>query len=308
MTPLNFTWLDDFLTLAESGNFSRAAQVRHVTQPAFSRRIRALEAWLGVTLFDRNSQPAQLTPTGQWFRGVAQALLSRTIQLPSEALAYEMAQSGMLQIASTHALSFKFLPTWLRSLELHRAPGPIQLMSDVMPRCESLLLAGQVQFLLTHTRVEPDGVLDAQGFPSMVIGQDCLLPVSTADPSGLPVHAISHAKNHKPLQLLAYSAESGIGRIVARMQQNCASEVPTQTVFTTYLASVLRTMALDGRGMAWLPNSVISDDLAQGTLVLAAPEPWHIPVQVRLYRSKTPLNGAGELFWSANAALPVEQN
>ncbi|WP_332672060.1 LysR family transcriptional regulator [Aromatoleum sp.] len=43
MTPMNLSCLDDFLALAASGNFSRAADERHMTQPAFSRRIRALE-------------------------------------------------------------------------------------------------------------------------------------------------------------------------------------------------------------------------------------------------------------------------
>ena len=57
---LNLSWLDDFLALVESGNFSRAAEERHMTQPAFSRRIRALEEWLGTELFDRSSQPARL--------------------------------------------------------------------------------------------------------------------------------------------------------------------------------------------------------------------------------------------------------
>ena len=40
---MNLSWLDDFLTLAAVGNFSRAAAERHMTQPAFSRRIMALE-------------------------------------------------------------------------------------------------------------------------------------------------------------------------------------------------------------------------------------------------------------------------
>jgi len=65
---LNLAWLDDFLVLAESGNFSRAADERHITQPAFSRRIRALEEWLGVELFDRSAQPARLTEAGRWLR------------------------------------------------------------------------------------------------------------------------------------------------------------------------------------------------------------------------------------------------
>lgn len=62
---LNLIWLDDFLTLAASGSFSRAAQERHMTQPAFSRRVRALEEWLGVVLFDRSTQPATLTEAGE---------------------------------------------------------------------------------------------------------------------------------------------------------------------------------------------------------------------------------------------------
>jgi Bacterial regulatory helix-turn-helix protein, lysR family len=44
---MNLSWLDDFLTLAAIGNFSRAADERHMTQPAFSRRIMALEEWRG---------------------------------------------------------------------------------------------------------------------------------------------------------------------------------------------------------------------------------------------------------------------
>jgi hypothetical protein len=40
-------WLEDFVSLAETRSFSRSAQLRHVTQPAFSRRIQSLEAWAG---------------------------------------------------------------------------------------------------------------------------------------------------------------------------------------------------------------------------------------------------------------------
>ena len=56
---MNLSWLDDFMSLAGSGNFSRAAEDRQMTQPAFSRRIRALEGWLGTELFDRSSQSAK---------------------------------------------------------------------------------------------------------------------------------------------------------------------------------------------------------------------------------------------------------
>ena len=58
-------WLEDFVSLAETRSFSRSAQLRHVTQPAFSRRIQSLEAWAGVDLVDRSSYPTRLTPAGK---------------------------------------------------------------------------------------------------------------------------------------------------------------------------------------------------------------------------------------------------
>ncbi len=147
---MNLSWLDDFLALADSGNFSRAADERHMTQPAFSRRIRALEEWLGAELFDRSSQPAKLTPAGEWFRDAAQDLQARVARVPGEARAVVEVHSTTLRFAATHALSFTFMPGWLRGLESRTTVGPVTLVSDVFARCEAMLLQSQVQFVLSH--------------------------------------------------------------------------------------------------------------------------------------------------------------
>ncbi len=65
---MDFKWLEDFISVANTGNFSKSADQRNVTQPAFSRRIRSLEDWLGTTLIDRSSYPAKLTESGRAFR------------------------------------------------------------------------------------------------------------------------------------------------------------------------------------------------------------------------------------------------
>jgi LysR family transcriptional regulator, hypochlorite-specific transcription factor HypT len=70
-------------------------------------------------------------------------------------------------------------------------------------------------------------------------------------------------------------------------------------VFTAHLASVLRTMALDGRGLAWLPHSLVADDLAAGRLVPAAPPQTPIDLEIRLYRAPGPLDRGAEDFWQA---------
>ncbi|HAN6100859.1 TPA: LysR family transcriptional regulator [Escherichia coli] len=53
MHNIETKWLYDFLTLEKCRNFSQAAVSRYVSQPAFSRRIRALEQAIGVELFNR---------------------------------------------------------------------------------------------------------------------------------------------------------------------------------------------------------------------------------------------------------------
>lgn len=68
-------WLEDFVSLAETRSFSRSAQLRHVTQPAFSRRIQSLEAWAGVALVDRSCYPTKLTAAGTIFHAYALDIL-----------------------------------------------------------------------------------------------------------------------------------------------------------------------------------------------------------------------------------------
>ena len=68
-------WLQDFLILSETKNFSLAAQLRFVTQPAFSRRIQALEKSLGCKLIDRRTNPLSLTKEGIAFQPTAQSVL-----------------------------------------------------------------------------------------------------------------------------------------------------------------------------------------------------------------------------------------
>ena len=297
---MNISWLEDFLALAFTKNFSRAADLRHMTQPAFGRRIRALEEWLGTSLFDRGTQPITLTETGEWFRKVAQDLLAQVARLPVEARAVEESWTTTLQFAATHTLSFSFMPNWLRSLEPRVSVGAIQCVSDMLQRCEALMLQGKVQFVLCHTHPHINGQLEAAGYPSIQLGNDTFVPVSAADDRGQPQHYVtSTADGSCAIQLLDYSAESGIGRILHQILGPELDRLSIQTVFTAHLASVLRPMVLSGRGIAWLPQSLVADDLHAGRLVLAGPEQWQIPLQVRLYRDRSTLSQAAEMFWEA---------
>ena len=82
---MQLKWLEDFIVLAQERSFTRAAEQRHVTHPAFVRRIRALEAWAGTPLVERgNGGPVTLTPAGQSFLDTAGQMVRNLTQSHEE--------------------------------------------------------------------------------------------------------------------------------------------------------------------------------------------------------------------------------
>ena len=274
-----------------------------MTQPAFSRRIRALEEWLGADLFDRSSQPARLTAAGEWFRArprncwrAWRAFPARRGRWPRRtrrrcaSLPRTRCRSPSCR-AGCRGSSRE--PRWARSPGLRRAA-----------RCEALLLQSQVQFVMSHAHPQASSELQVQGFPCVRVGSDMLIPVSAPDASGRPRYPLAQATPSSLLPLLSYSTESGLGRILREVRGAALERCPAHSVFTAHLASVLRTMALDGRGMAWLPQTLIHEDLASGRLIEAAPQEWTLELEIRLYRDRSPMGKAAEEFWSAVCAAP----
>lgn len=295
---MELSWLHDFLALAEAGSFSRAAEARHVTQPAFSRRIRALEDWVGVALFDRSAHPAQLTEAGTRFLPLAHDLVRRLDVARAELRAAHGRGLATLRFAATHALSLSFFPGWLRALEPALTLGPVQLVSDTFQACEALMQERRVQFLLCHHHAAVPGPLDGEGFAATAVGTDTLLPLVAPDASGHPRFTLG---GEVAVPLLDYSAESGLGRIFRAVQSDAAGAARLEPAFTSHLAVVLKSMALDGRGIAWLPESLVQAEREAGRLVDAGGEAARIKVEIKLFRQAGPESAAAEAFWRVAA-------
>lgn len=298
--PLDLAWLEDFLALADSGNFSRAAQARAIAQPAFSRHIKSLEEWVGVDLFDRSAQPVTLTEAGKRFHPTVDELLQRLESSRLKARAAHEQEAMSLRFAATHVLSLSFFPNWLSSIEAQLRLGPIQIISDNLVACEELMLQRRIQFLLCHGHSSVASRLDDVQFTFVRISEDVLLPVTAPLPSGQPLHWIDDTPQ-KPVPVLAYGQDSGLGRIMRALMSSALEEEPFTTVFTAHHAVLLKTMAKEGRGIAWLPQSLIKDELRAGTLVAAGKPRWHIPVDIRLYRQRATLSAPAEALWKVVA-------
>jgi DNA-binding transcriptional LysR family regulator len=283
-------WLEDFIALMECGGFSRAAESRAVSQPSFSRRIRALEEWVGATLVDRSTHRVRLTDAGERFRMVAEETLRRLQLGREEARAIAKASSESLRFASTHVLSLTFFPAFLRRLEA-RIPmtARIELTADNMTACEKIMVEGRAQFLLCHHHEAAPTRLGSD-FCSILLGHDILLPVAS------PGLASAGPLDQAPQ--LSFSSESGMGRILAAAWATAGAEPPAPTVFSSHLASVLTMMAREGRGVAWSAMSILHEDLESGRLVRVGGADDEVRIEIRLWRPRARQSLAAEALWA----------
>lgn len=296
---MDVAWLEDFLALVDLGHFSRAAEQRCITQPAFSRRVRALEEWVGTPLFTRDVLPVTLTPAGERFRPVAEETLRRLYQGREAAREAGRMAAATVRFASTQTLSVSFFPNWLKAVEsFERVQATVNLTAAHMAACEQMMLRGEAQFLLCHDHPSTTHMLASEQFRSLRLGTDLLLPVSAPRPDGTgPLFALPGTPK-APLPLLTYTGESGLGRILAGARAVERSEASLKPVFASHLTSVLIAMARDARGVTWAPMSVVADDLERGRLMRAGGADGDIPIEIRLYRPRARQSPAAERLWS----------
>jgi len=101
---LDIIWLRDFESLTTHKNFSRAAEERNVSQPAFSRRIRALEDEVGVKLINRQTFPLSLTPAGEVFLSQAKLILRTYSETIERCQTIDAAGENVIRFASSQSL------------------------------------------------------------------------------------------------------------------------------------------------------------------------------------------------------------
>ncbi|KMO30955.1 LysR family transcriptional regulator [Methylobacterium variabile] len=288
---MELKWLEDFASLARTGSFSRSADERHVTQSAFSRRIQALEAWLGVALIDRSTYPTTLTAAGREFRETAEETvrLLHGSRAALQASARPSPQS--VAVAALHTLALTFFPRWFRQVEERTGPLGSRLLPDDFHACLQALVEGGYDFLLTFHHPSVGTLLDPGFFPHRVVGTDSLVAVRSAvlaeTDAGLPL--LSHARN------------SFLGRVAAVAQSRGGSDPPV-TVHTNEnaMAEALKVMALEGHGLAWLPRSLVARDLAEGRLLASGES---LPLEIRLYRNAAHRRAAVAAVWQAAEAI-----
>jgi DNA-binding transcriptional LysR family regulator len=292
-------WLEDFISLAETRSFSRSAQLRHVTQPAFSRRIQALEAWAGTDLVDRSSYPTRLTPAGQTLYAQAVEMLQGLQATRSMLRGHAAGSLGMVEFAVPHTLAFTFFPAWLSELRESFGPVRSRLIALNVHDAVLRLVEGSCDLLLAYHHDAHPIQLDTDRYEMVVLGHETLAPFVAAAADGSPRWTLP-GQPAAPVPYLGYASGAYLGRMVDHLLRQAAKPVHLDRVYETDMAEGLKAMAIEGHGLAFLPRSAVTQELAEHLLVAAGGE-LSVDLQVRLYRArpsaKTSEPGPAQALW-----------
>lgn len=284
---MDIKWLEDFVSLAETRSFSRAAALRHVTQPAFSRRIQALEAWAGVDLVDRSAYPTSLTPAGASFLAQATDILGALASTRSLMRSHMSSGQDMVEVAVPHTLAFTFYPRWLSALRQSFGEVKSRLMAHNVHDAVMVLSEGGCDLLMVYHHASQPLPLSPDRYDMISLGHELLAPYARPNERGQPLFALTTAGRAKVLPFLAYSTGAYLGRMVDLVLKRAPSPPLLDTVYETDMAEGLKAMALEGHGLAFLPSSSVQRDVEEGRLVRASEVgDYEIALEIRLYRER----------------------
>ena len=289
-------WLEDFVSLAETRSFSRSAQLRHVTQPAFSRRIQSLEAWAGADLVDRSAYPTRLTPAGETLYAQALELLQALQHTRAMLRGQAAAGEDVIEFAVPHTLAFTFFPAWVSSLREPFGPIKSRLIALNVHDAVTRLAEGGCDLLLAYHHPSHPVPLDTERYDMVLLGQETLAAYCQPDAKGQPRFPLPGLPGH-PLPFLGYAPAAYLGQVLDSVMRQAGMALHLDRIYETDMAESLKAMAIEGHGLAFLPHSAVRRELREGLLVRALPpglEALEFTLEMRLYREKPQGRASGK--------------
>lgn len=271
--------LEDFLALIEDRNFSKAARRRYLSQPAFSRRIQALEKWLGTTVVDRSTQPITFKPSPERLEADLRALVYQLYELRSRIRIESQARKSVA-VGGPEALIISVFPKIVRLTRQDTGNVAFRVHCGNRDECISMLLRRQIDLLLCYETPRHPVSVPAQFARRVQLGADALIPVASR-PWTTSLRKRKGAR--QPIPVLIFPAENFLGRvlkeeILGRLMQKSSIAVVCESTFS----GGLKAMALQGMGVAWLPRMLVAAELEDGSLSSLAASLGSVPLQISL--------------------------
>lgn len=259
---MRLEWIEDILAVLEAGSLNRAAERRCLTQPAFSRRIRSIEEYLGVEVIDRTRKPAQLRPVILDQRERLEGLASELRDLLNDLRQRDRKTENRIVIASQHSLTAMVSPIVVKRLSANMDTN-VRLRSANRDECFALLVTKQADLTLIYRLADEQLPLQSYFFEECDFGHEQLIPVFAAD----ALDTLNDQYRRGELPVVVYPDEVFLGKVLSReIFSRLRSNVFLRTKAETALTLAGLRLAKAGVGVAWVPQSLASGELARGDL------------------------------------------
>ena len=259
---MRLDWLDDLVALLDNRSMDAAARSRFLTQPAYSRRVKALEEVLGFELVERARKPARPVNLLVEHEAAIRDLASRTRELIVELRRESRNRHDRIAIASQHSITTSFIPRMIEALS-QRGQTQIRLRSANLDECHALLVTRQVELALTY-RIPGEVAMDESFVEHEHIADDRLIPVF----SRRSADALVEGFRAGSLPIIAYPANVFLGRVLA---QAVLPQLERSAIIRPIAETALTLAALQsskqGIALSWVPARLAEDDIAAGLLV-----------------------------------------
>jgi DNA-binding transcriptional LysR family regulator len=293
---MQLKWLGDLLALSQTRSFSRAAELRMVTHPAFGRRIKALEVWAGAALVIRGSSPVTLTAAGERLVADARDLLHGVEQARDALLGAAGHGKQSVTLATGRTLARTLVADWMPRLMplLERADGELHVRTQSLAQTAQLFECGEVDFMLTYHHPLLAVRLNARQYSHLTLAQDRLVPVTRCEGPGKTRYDF---KAGASVPYLAYADTLALGRLVTDHLANHPQVPLLRRRVVCDSADALLEYAIKGAGVAWLPRSLVASACNAGQLATIGDARLEVAFEARLYRPKRSLGTLAEEVW-----------
>lgn len=249
-----------FVSVAEHGSLTQAAEQLDMSVAMVSRYLAAIEKWLGARLLHRTTRRVSLTDAGQSALHSCRQLLGLADDIAQQAGAASQVARGTLRITS--ALSFA---------EAQLAPALVDFQAR-HPEVAVNLSATDRSVDLAAERIDLAVRITNTLEPTLIARPLAVCrSVLCAAPSYLAVHPpIQHPDDLQQHRCLSHAFASGARFNFLRAGERI--EVPVGASFSTNETAIMRSAVLAGGGIGVLPTYYVGEDLRQGRLQRLLPD------------------------------------
>lgn len=242
--------LEYLVTVVDLGSFTKAAELLHVTQPALSHQIRALERSTGSPLLERLPRGVRLTPTGRAMLPHARAALADAERASCAARQAAGLEVGELQIATLYSISLGILPAALKAWRRTHPEVGIRLFEHRhTDELTEAMYAGQADLAVGPAPTDWSGATHVLGEEELVV------IVAADDPAAASRRNSIRLKDLADRSWVHYTPGHGLADV---LNQACAKAgfEPRAAVHTEQTAAA-PVLAAAGLGPALVPSNIL---------------------------------------------------